>query len=92
MAEANELLNRILDSLVGVVVAADMKGDILFVNQSAARVLGYEPGELVGEPLRLLSDPEELRRMKELLQANQGRACTCTPRSTPRKARRYRCG
>ena len=74
MAEANELLNRILDSLVGVVVAVDMTGHILFVNQSAKRVLGYEPEELVGEPLRVLSDPEELRRMRELLQANQGQA------------------
>ena len=74
MEEANELLNRILDSLVGVVVAVDKKGDILFVNRSAGRVLGYDPEELVGEPLKLLSDPVEIRRMNDLLKANQGQA------------------
>ena len=49
MAEANELLNRILDSLVGVVVAVGSKRrTYLFVNRSAKRVLGYDQDELVG--------------------------------------------
>lgn len=48
LRKSNEFLNRILDSLVGVVVAADMKGRILFVNRSVERMLGYKPEELGG--------------------------------------------
>ena len=74
LTKSNEFLNRLLDSLVGVVLAADLKGRILFVNKSVRKVLGYEPAELVGQSLELLSSQEELRRIGRELRRNQGRA------------------
>lgn len=73
LTEANEFLNRLLDSMLGAVVAADLTGRILFVNKSAKRVLGWEAHELIGQNLRLLSPSDELRRFRELLQHNGGR-------------------
>ena len=72
--ETNEFLNRLLDSLVGVVVAADLKGKILFVNRSVERVLGFKVEELVGKPLWKISTDEELKKVRKTMQANQGRA------------------
>ncbi len=74
LTKSNEFLNRLLDSLVGVVLAADLKGRILFVNKSVRSVLGYEPAELVGRNLGLLSSQQELRRIGRELRRNQGRA------------------
>lgn len=74
LMEANEFLNRVLDSLMGVVVAADLEGNILFVNRSAQRVLGYDAHELVGEKLKILSDAGELKRINRKLEENQGQA------------------
>ncbi len=72
LTESNEFLQRLLNSMVGVVVAADMDGTILFVNQSAKRVLGLEPEELVGKSLVSLAPPEDLRNARRLLEQNKG--------------------
>ncbi len=74
LKESNEFLNRLLDSLVGVVVAADLNGDILFVNRSVTRVLGYEVDELVGENLRILSPISQLRELRQALDQHGGQA------------------
>ena len=74
LTKSNEFLNRLLDSLVGVVLAADLKGRILFVNKSVESVLGYSASELVGQRLWLLSSEEELQRIGRALKENQGRA------------------
>lgn len=72
LTESNEFMQRLLNSMVGVVVAADMDGKILFVNQSAKRVLGLEPEELVGRSLMTLAPTEDLRNARRLLEQNNG--------------------
>lgn len=72
LTESNEFMQRLLNSMVGVVVAADMDGKILFVNQSAKRVLGLEPEELVGRSLMSLAPAEDLRNARRLLEQNNG--------------------
>jgi two-component system NtrC family sensor kinase len=72
LTESNEFLQRLVNSMVGVVVAADMDGKILFANQSAKRVLGYEPAELVGQSLVSLAPREDLRNARRLLEKNKG--------------------
>ena len=74
LTEAKAFLTRILDSLVGVVVASDLRGNILFVNKSAETVLGYPIEELVGQKTSVLSTPEEVARIKNIMQDNQGQA------------------
>ncbi len=72
LKQTNEFLHRLLNSMVGVVVAADLEGKILFVNQSVKRVLGYEPEELVGQSLMTLAPSGDLRQARRLLDQNQG--------------------
>ncbi len=72
LQEANEFLNRLLDSLVGVVVAADLKGRILFVNRSVERVLGYKPEDLKGRSLNRLAPLAELRKMRRAMEDGGG--------------------
>jgi PAS domain S-box-containing protein len=72
LKQTNEFLNRLLDSMVGVVVAADLEGKILFVNKSVRRVLGYTQEELVGKPLKTLSPPDDLRYARRLLHEGGG--------------------
>ena len=67
LMEANEFLNRLLDSMVGVVVAADLDGRIIFLNRSVERVLGYEVWELVGKHLSKIVPLEELKRATQIL-------------------------
>ncbi len=74
LTEAKAFLTRILDSLVGVVVASDLGGNILFVNKSAKTVLGYSVQELVGQKTSMLSTHDEVMRIKNIMQVNQGRA------------------
>lgn len=73
LQEANEFLNRLVDSLVGVVVAADLKGRIMFVNRSVERVLGYTPEELKGQNLHRLAPLSELRKMRRAMNDGGGR-------------------
>jgi two-component system NtrC family sensor kinase len=74
LTEAKAFLTRILDSLVGVVVATDLRGNILFVNKSAETVLGYEIHELVGRRIDTISTREETLRIKRIVQEHGGRA------------------
>ena len=50
----------LVDSLNCGMVARDPEGSILFVNERIRQWLGYEQGELKGEPLEILL-PDELR-------------------------------
>jgi PAS domain S-box-containing protein len=74
LKESNEFLNRLLDSLLGMVVAADLDGRILFVNKSVKRILGYQVNDLVGQDLRKITDSSELYRMRTALEQGQGQA------------------
>lgn len=72
LTETNELLGGLLNSMLGVVVAADLEGRILFVNRNSLPVMGYAPEELVGKTLWDLSPHEELKRLRGILDASDG--------------------
>ena len=74
LTEANEFLNRLLDSMVGVVVAADLAGRVIFVNKNVEKVLGYSPEALVGKKLWQIAPREDLRRVRRTLEREGGRA------------------
>jgi diguanylate cyclase (GGDEF)-like protein/PAS domain S-box-containing protein len=46
--EANKLL---LDAAGEGIYGVDMQGDSIFINPAACRMLGYEEGELIGQPM-----------------------------------------
>ncbi len=72
LSETNELFSCLLNSMLGVVVAADLQGRILFVNHNAEPVLGYKPSELLNKNLGDLSPRKELKRLRSILEASQG--------------------
>jgi len=52
----------VVETASDVVVSIDHKGDILLANHATTTTFGYEPSELIGQPLTILM-PEYLRDM-----------------------------
>jgi len=44
----------IVEAASDAVVSIDQRGDILFANQATTTIFGYEPAELIGQPLTIL--------------------------------------
>ena len=51
---------HLLESAPDAMVIVDCAGQIVFVNSQAERVFGYEPQELLGQPVETLI-PEQVR-------------------------------
>lgn len=60
MADTLESLGRVFDLLPDAVVMIDAQGRIILASKAMSSILGYEPAELVGEPLSRLI-PERYR-------------------------------
>jgi PAS domain S-box-containing protein len=54
LRESKRRLEAILENLVDGIITFDEGGRIESLNQAGAVIFGYEPGELIGKPLRLL--------------------------------------
>ena len=48
LRRTSEFLNRILNSTVDGIIAANMRGTILLFNQGAERICGYKAGDVIG--------------------------------------------
>jgi PAS domain S-box-containing protein len=73
---AADLYHAILESTSTGIVTVDEDDLIVYVNQEACRMWGYEPGELIGNPISLLlptvSDPHSVhgrppRRLRSII-------------------------
>ncbi len=49
LKQTKEFLERVIDSSVDAIVAADMRGRVLLFNRAAQRCYGYRAGEVVGK-------------------------------------------
>ena len=59
-----DFLNSVLDSSTEyAIIATDMTWRILTFNEGARRVFGYEPAEIVGQPLERLVPPEAVEQV-----------------------------
>lgn len=62
-----EFLERLIDSTVDAIVAADMRGTVILFNQGAERLFGYRADEVIGKlPVWSLYDegvPRQIMRM-----------------------------
>lgn len=69
-----DFLERLIDSTVDGIVAADLRGVVLLFNQGAARLTGYTPEEVVGKlPVwRLYPEGEARRIMAQLRSGENG--------------------
>ena len=57
-------VSLILDTAPDIVYSWDPQGRFLSINESAGKVLGYEPGELIGRSLFDLVHPDDLERSR----------------------------
>jgi PAS domain S-box-containing protein len=49
LRRTTEFLARVIDSSVDAIVSSDMTGRVLLFNRAAARIFGYEPGDVIGK-------------------------------------------
>lgn len=49
LKKTKEFLERLIDSAVDGIIAADMRGQIILFNQGASRLYGYQPEEVIGK-------------------------------------------
>ena len=55
--EPSSLFHQIMDTLMEGIAITNLRGHVVFANQALEHLLGYEPGELVGKPGRMLFAP-----------------------------------
>ncbi len=67
LRKTKDFLERLIDSAVDAIVAADMRGNILIFNKGAERIFGYSADEVIGRiPVRGLyaeGVPKQVMRM-----------------------------
>ncbi len=77
--EALQMQARVIESMTEGVVVADSTGRIMQTNPALNRMYGYEPNELLGQPVAILQDlvdPEAEDRVVEMM--SQARHSTWT--------------
>lgn len=74
LRKTKEFLERLIDSTVDGIIAADITGQVVLFNQGAARITGYTPDEVIGKlPVWSLYPDDEARRvMAELRSEHSG--------------------
>jgi PAS domain S-box-containing protein len=74
LRKTKDFLERLIDSTVDGIVAADMQGNLMIFNQGAARMFGYPPEEVVGRiPVWRLYPEGVARSIMSELRAGGGR-------------------
>ncbi len=68
MKRTKPVIGDLLDILPDAVVMVDSDGQVAFANPAVRRVLGYEPEELIGQPLARLLPPEVRERHASMVQ------------------------
>lgn len=64
LRKTKEFLERLIDSTVDGIIAADIKGNVVLFNRGAARITGYAPEEVIGKlPVWKLYPDDEAKRV-----------------------------
>jgi two-component system NtrC family sensor kinase len=66
--ESSHLLQQIMQTLMEGIAITDQRGRLVYANRTLEQLLGYEPGELIGQPWTRLF-PEEIQRRPQGWQA-----------------------
>src|SRR5262249_54495610 len=70
LRRTSEFLNRILNSTVDGIIAANMRGTILLFNLGAERICGYKAGDVIGRmSVRKLYPPGMAREVRRLIRS-----------------------
>ena len=76
LQRSEAIYSRIAERMVGMICEVDDHGTITFVSESEERVLGFEPGEMIGKPLASFVDPEYLDAFDGALRSLSGNQTT----------------
>ncbi|HUP63486.1 MAG TPA: EAL domain-containing protein [Thermoanaerobaculia bacterium] len=60
---------QILETMKSAVILVDMEGTIRVVNRAATLLLGYAGGDLIGEPMKKIFDPEESSSSRRIVKS-----------------------
>lgn len=72
LRKTKEFLERLIDSTVDGIIAADIQGKIVLFNQGAARITGYSPDEVIGKlPVWALYPDKEAQRIMAQLRSDE---------------------
>ena len=63
--EAEERCQNIVELSSDIIYTSDQNGNLLFMNDAAFRILGYEPGEIIGRPFTDLLHPNDRKKTLE---------------------------
>ena len=66
LVESEERTRAIVDTVLDGIVTIDSEGTITTFNAAAARMFGYEPGEVIGQSIRALLPPSVDHRFDRL--------------------------
>ena len=74
LRKTKDFLERLIDSTVDGIIAADIKGRVVLFNRGAARITGYAPEEVIGKlgVWQLYPEGEARRVMAELRSGEYG--------------------
>jgi PAS domain S-box-containing protein len=67
LAHSEERYRALVDTANDIVATLDLEGRFTSINPAVQRILGYEPHELIGVPLRQLIPPDELAIHESML-------------------------
>ncbi len=62
--ERNEYMAKLVESASHCILSTDLEGRIISINRAGEIMFGYDPGELIGKPVKILQSeavPESLR-------------------------------
>jgi PAS domain S-box-containing protein len=71
LRSTKEFLERLIDSTVDAIIAADLHGTIILFNQGAERLFGFRAGDMIGKrPIWDLYDKSAARQIMRMLRSN----------------------
>ena len=70
LRSTKEFLERLIDSTVDAIIAADLKGRIILFNQGAERLFDYRARDVIGKkPVWELYEPDGARQIMKMLRS-----------------------
>ena len=68
--DSKEMYRLIVENSRDVIFMLDTKGKFIYISPSIKKVLGYNPNDLIGEPLRAIVHRDDVKDVKEAIQRN----------------------
>jgi len=72
LRKTKEFLEKLIDSTIDAIIAADMRGNVIIFNQGAERIFGYSADQVIGRlPVWELYAPGVPRQVMRMLRSTQ---------------------